>query len=101
MSAWYVLSAMGFYQVEPAGGKFIIGSPLFGETTIRIDADRTFVVKAINNSDANVYVQRARLNGQPYTRSYLMYDDIVQGGVLELEMGPQPSDFGTKSADRP
>ena len=101
MSAWYVLSAMGFYQVEPAGGKFIIGSPLFGETTIRIDADKTFVVKAINNSDANVYVQRARLNGQPYTRSYLMYDDIVQGGVLELEMGPQPSDFGTKSADRP
>ena len=101
MSAWYVLSAVGLYQVEPAGGKFIIGSPLFDEVSIRIGIDKTFVVKAINNSDENIYVQRARLNGQPYSRSYLMYDDIVRGGVLELEMGPQPSDFGTRMADRP
>ena len=101
MSAWYVLSAVGLYQVEPAGGKFIIGSPLFDEVSIRIDTDKTFVVKTINNSDENIYVQRARLNGQPYSRSYLMYDDIVRGGVLELEMGPQPSDFGTQMADRP
>ena len=101
MSAWYVLSAMGLYQVEPAGGKYIIGTPLFDEMTMQVGQGRTFTVKAPGNSDENIYVQRARLNGKPYTRSYLMYDDIVRGGVLELDMGPEPSDFGTKKKDRP
>ena len=101
MSAWYVLSAMGLYQVEPAGGKYIIGSPLFDEVKIQVAQNKTFTVKAVGNSDKNIYVQRARLNGKPYTRSYIMYDDIMQGGMLELEMGPEPSDFGTAYADRP
>ena len=101
MSAWYVLSAMGLYQVEPAGGKYIIGTPLFDEMTMLVGQGRTFTVKAPGNSDENIYVQRARLNGKPYTRSYLMYDDIVRGGVLELDMGSEPSDFGTKKKDRP
>ncbi len=101
MSAWYVLSAMGLYQVEPAGGKYIIGSPLFDELKMQVGDDKCFIVKTINNSDRNVYVQRARLNGKAYTRSYIMYDDIVRGGTLELEMGPEPSSFGTALSDRP
>ncbi len=101
MSAWYVLSAMGLYQVEPAGGKYIIGSPLFDEMTVNTGNGKSFTVKAIGNSDKNIYVQRARLNGKPYTRSYVMYDDLVGGGTLELEMGPEPSDFGTRMEDRP
>lgn len=101
MSAWYVLSAMGLYQVEPAGGKYMIGSPLFDSLTFKVGEGKTFTIKATGNSDRNIYVQRARLNGHPYTRSYLMYDDIIQGGVLELEMGPVPSAFGTNAEDRP
>ncbi len=112
MSAWYVLSAMGLYQVQPAGGLFVIGSPLFSEASISIDGSTTFTIRAIGRpakgqprdaagSPENIYVQSACLNGQPYTRSYIMYDDIVRGGVLELIMGPQPSAFGSAPADRP
>ena len=101
MSAWYVLSAMGLYQVEPAGGKFCIGSPVVSEATINVGGGKTFTVSATNNSAENIYVQRATLNGKPLTRSYIMFSDLKRGGVLELQMGPQPSNFGTKTKDRP
>ena len=101
MSAWYILSAMGLYQVEPAGGKYCIGSPVIDEAAINVGNGKTFTVKATNNSAENIYVQRAQLNGKPYTKSYIFFDDIRRGGTLELVMGPQPSDFGTKKKDRP
>lgn len=101
MSAWYVISAMGLYQVEPAGGKFVFGSPLFDEVTVGLPEGKTFTVKAINNSKDNVYVQSVRLNGKPYTKSYIMYSDIMNGGELEFTMGSQPSKFGTAKKDRP
>lgn len=101
MSAWYVISACGLYQVEPAGGKFIIGSPLFQKAELNVGDGKTFTVLAKNNSDKNIYVQRATLNGKPYTRSYISYDEIINGGTLELVMGPKPSKWGTAKADRP
>ena len=101
MSAWYILSAMGIYQVEPAGGKYVFGSPLFPEVTMKVGNDKTFTIKAIDVSSENIYIQSVRLNGKPYTRSYIMYDDIVRGGTLEFQMGPKPSDFGTKMTARP
>ena len=100
MSAWYVLSSMGLYQVEPAGGKYIIGSPIFNEASMKVGS-KTFTVKAVNNSKENIYVQSARLNGKPYTKSYIMYGDIAKGGTLELQMGNKPSAWGTKKSDRP
>lgn len=101
MSAWYVMSAMGLYQVEPEGGKFIIGSPIMDEATINPREGKSFTIRAINNSADNRYIQSATLNGQPYTRSYIMYPQIAEGGVLELVMGPEPSAFGSDPADRP
>ncbi|MCR5129991.1 MAG: GH92 family glycosyl hydrolase [Prevotella sp.] len=101
MSAWYILSAMGLYQVEPAGGKFCIGSPAVSEATINVGNGKTFTVKATDNSDENIYVQRALFNGKPYTKSYIMFTDLKKGGTLELVMGPEPSNFGTKKKDRP
>ena len=101
MSAWYVISACGLYQVEPAGGKFIIGSPLFQKAELNVGDGKTFTVLAKNNSDKNIYVQRATLNGKPYTKSYISYDEIINGGTLELVMGPKPSKWGTAKADRP
>ena len=101
MSAWYILSAMGLYQVEPAGGKYVFGSPVFPEVTMKVGGDKTFTIRALNVSQENLYIQSVRLNGRPYTRSYIMYSDIVRGGTLEFQMGPQPSDFGTKKKDRP
>ncbi len=101
MSAWYILSALGFYQVEPAGGKYVIGSPLFPEAEVNIGNGKSFIIKAKDVSDQNIYVQSALLNGQPHTHSFIMYEDIMSGGTLELQMGPQPSDFGTQESDRP
>jgi len=101
MSAWYVISTCGLYQVEPAGGKFIIGSPLFEKAALNVGNGKTFTVLAKDNSDKNVYVQRVMLNGKPYTKSYISYDDIIKGGTLELVMGPKPSKWGTAKVDRP
>ena len=101
MSAWYVLSAIGLYQEEPAGGKFIISSPLFNKSTISLGDGKTFTIEAVNNSDTNIYVQSARLNGKPYDKSFIDYKDIVAGGTLTLIMGPQPSRWGTKRSSRP
>ena len=101
MSAWYVLSSIGLYQEEPAGGKYIIGSPQFNEARLNVGDGKTFIVKAINNSDKNIYVQSARLNGKRYDKSYIDYRDIIAGGTLELVMGPKPSKWGTAKKHRP
>ncbi|MDE5667940.1 MAG: GH92 family glycosyl hydrolase, partial [Duncaniella sp.] len=87
MSAWYVLSSIGIYQVEPAGGRYVIGSPLFDSATIKLPGEKSFTVSAKNNSPGNMYVQSASLNGNPYTKGYIDYEDIMRGGVLELVMG--------------
>jgi len=101
MSSWYILSAMGLYQVEPAGGKYIIGSPIVDKAEINVGNGKTFTVVATNNSRDNIYVQSATLNGKKYTKSYINFADISKGGTLQLVMGPTPSKFGTASKDRP
>ena len=101
MSAWYILSAMGLYQVEPAGGKYIIGSPIMDKATISLGDGKNFSIICKNNSSENIYVQSAKLNGKTYTKSYIMYQDMMKGGTLELQMGNQPSKWGTRGADRP
>ena len=84
-----------------AGGRYIIGSPLFDEATLKLPHGKSFSIRTLNNSAENIYVQGAKLNGRRYTKSYLLYDDIMRGGVLELQMGSQPSNWGTRPADRP
>nr|WP_315088712.1 GH92 family glycosyl hydrolase [uncultured Prevotella sp.] len=101
MSAWYILSSVGFYQVDPAGGRYVFGSPLFDEATLNVGNGKTFSVVAHNNSSENKYIQSAKLNGKPYTRSYIDFKDIVRGGTLEFVMGNKPSQFGVKPSDRP
>ena len=90
MSAWYVLSSLGFYQVEPAGGRYFFGSPLFDRAEVRV-RDGVLTVTAHNNSAANKYIQAVKLNGKPYTKPYIAFDDIAAGGVLEFEMGAEPA----------
>lgn len=101
MSAWYILSAIGLYQVEPSGGKFVIGSPLVSEADVKVGQGRTFRIVAQGNSPRNIYVQGAALNGKPLNRSWLSYDEIMQGGTLTLTMGPEPSRFGTSPDELP
>lgn len=101
MSAWYILSALGLYQVAPCGGIYAIGSPLVQQATLHVGNQRTFVIRTHGNSSRNIYVQRLTLNGQPYPYSYLRHQDIVRGGVLEVWMGSKPSKWGTDPAYRP
>ncbi len=86
MSAWYVLSAMGFYQVEPAGGRYYFGSPLFDRATLKV-AGGEFDIIVHNNSAQNKYIQSISLNGKPYAKEWIDFADIAAGGTLEIEMG--------------
>ena len=101
MSAWYILSSVGLYQVDPVGGRFVIGSPLFDKATVNVGRGKTFTVVAKNNSDKNIYVQSARLNGKTLKNSYVDFNDILHGGTLELVMGPKPSKWASAAACRP
>jgi predicted alpha-1,2-mannosidase len=102
MSAWYVLSAAGFYSVTPGSRVYAIGSPLFPEVRFNLENGKTFVIKAGNVSDRNFYIQSARLNGKSYSKSFITHKDIMAGGELVFEMGPSPNKaWGSRAADIP
>jgi predicted alpha-1,2-mannosidase len=102
MSAWYVLSALGFYQVNPSSGMYVFGSPVMDEAIIAARNGRQFTITVRNNSKQNIYIQKMTLNGKPYTKSYIMYDDIMKGGSLIIDMGNKPSaTWGVQRTDRP
>lgn len=90
MSAWYILSALGFYPVEPAGGRYVFGSPLFDKAVLQVSGG-TFTITARNNSEQNRYIQSVRLNGEPYRQPWINHADITAGGTLELTMGAKPA----------
>lgn len=90
MSAWYVFSAMGFYPVDPVGGQYEIGKPLFPEAKLRLANGKTFTVLAPKVSKENIYIQSVKLDGKPYDKSYVTHEQIMNGSTLELEMASQP-----------
>jgi predicted alpha-1,2-mannosidase len=90
MSAWYVLSAMGFYSVTPGLPYYTLGTPLFDEVSMRLENGKTFTVKSRQRKSNHPYIQSMKLNGKPYRKAYLRHTDIMAGGVLELVMGPEP-----------
>jgi putative alpha-1,2-mannosidase len=91
MSAWYLLSSMGFYQVEPAGGRYWFGSPIVDEAVINVGGGKTFTVKAPGNSAENRYIQRITLRGGEYKKPYIDFADIARGGEMILTMGSEPA----------
>ena len=102
MSAWYVMSALGFYPVNPCNGIFVFGTPLVRKAVVAVGGGRQFTMETDNFGPKNIYIQRAMLNGMPYTRSYIDYPTIMAGGTLHLYMGDRPNkDFGAAPEDRP
>lgn len=91
MSAWYVFSAAGFYPVTPGSTIYAIGTPLFPEVRFKLENGKSFVVKARDVSEKNFYIQSATLNGKPYSKSYVEHKDLLSGGELVFQMGPQPN----------
>ena len=102
MSAWHILSALGFYQVNPSNGVFVFGSPLFDKASVNVGNGKRFEVIAKNNSPKNIYIQSVMLNGKPYENAWISYQDIMKGGTLTFTMGDQPNkSFGAASQNRP
>ena len=93
MSAWYVFSAMGFYPVNPVSGEYEIGTPLFPEMRLNLGNGKTFTVLAPNVSRENIYIQSVKVNGQPYDKSYITHQQIVDGATVEFVMGNQPGEI--------
>ena len=100
-SAWYVFSALGFYPVSHTG-EYVIGGPLFKKATLHLENGNTFEIHAPENSRNNLYIQSARLNGRPTTKTYITHEQIQNGGVLRFEMGPEPNKvWGIAADDQP
>ncbi|MCL5006054.1 MAG: GH92 family glycosyl hydrolase [Acidobacteria bacterium] len=91
LSSWYVMSAMGFYPVDPATANYEIGSPLFHKATLHLGNGKDFVIVANNNSQKNVYIQSGTLNGKPWNKPWFSQKDIANGATLVLNMGPTPN----------
>jgi hypothetical protein len=106
MSAWYILSSLGFYSVTPASNQYIIGTPLFPKATINLESrngsgDKQFTIVAHDISDSNKYIESATLNGKPLHRTLLYHNEVVEGGTLEFKMTNTPSSWGTKEGQEP
>jgi len=101
MSAWLVLSAMGFYPVTPGEPTYAIGTPWFEKTTIRLDNGNTFTLKAPGVSAKKHYIKKTLHNGQLWPKTYISHEMITKGGTLEFDMDNKPSDWGTNAGDCP
>lgn len=101
-SSWYVMSAMGFYPVDPSTPDYIIGSPIFDDVRLRMGNGKTLEIVAKNNSAANMYIQSATLNGKPWHKPWFSQSDIRNGAKLVLTMGPKPNrSWGSAPSDAP
>jgi putative alpha-1,2-mannosidase len=102
MSAWFLLSAMGFYSVDPVSTKYIFGTPLFDKVTINLAGGNKLILEVKRESLSSIYMQSIELDGKPHTASWFTHADIQQGGrfAVHLSTHPDPK-FGTSAEDRP
>ena len=102
MSAWYVLSALGFYPVTPGDDIYALGSPLFSSVAVNLENGGKFTVNANGNSKENLYINSVTLNGNPYSKSYISHNDIISGSTFNINMSSSPNyNFAVAKADRP
>jgi len=102
MSAWYVLSALGFYPVDPVSGNYVFGSPLFEHATLELNRGNELVIETVGNGADKPYIQEITWNGSAYTKSWFSHADIEGGGKFKIKMGDKPNEaFGAAPKDRP
>jgi predicted alpha-1,2-mannosidase len=102
MSAWYIMSSMGFYPVDPVSGNYIFGTPLFDNVTLQLGKGKQLEIVAHRSAPSDQYIQSITFNGKPHTRSWFNHREIVNGAKIVFELGSQPSlKFGTQPADIP
>jgi predicted alpha-1,2-mannosidase len=102
MSAWYLMSALGLYAVDPVSTNYVFGSPLVKQAEINIGGGRRLIIDAPANTPDNIYVQEVYWNAKPYSKSWISHADLMHGGRLTFAMGPRPNmAFGAQMAHRP
>jgi predicted alpha-1,2-mannosidase len=101
MSAWYVLSSLGFYPVTPGANQYIIGSPLFEKATINLENKKQFTIQAENISDSAIYIEKAFLNDIALNRTFITHNEIIAGGILKFYMTDAPTNWGTQVGQEP
>jgi len=102
MSAWYILSALGFYPVDPVTANYVLGAPLFEKVSVRLGKGRELVIEAKPAPAPGPWVQSIQINGQPHTRSWFRHADIANGGTLAFTMASEPNkSFGANPAEAP
>ena len=102
MSAWYIFSALGFYPVAPGTDQYVLGAPYLPYLKLTLENGNVVEIKAPNVSDRNRYVQRVRINGQPYSKLYITHSQLTEGCVIEFDMGPKPNKKrGLAPTDKP
>ncbi len=101
MSAWYIFSVMGFYPVAPGSNEYVIGSPCVKSAVINLENGKQFKIEAKNLSDKNIYIQSITLNGKDYHKSFILHKDIINGGELVFNMGPNPNREWAKNMKLP
>ena len=101
MSAWYVLSSLGFYQVSPGSQQYVIGSPLFSKAIIHLENGKDITIEAKNLSDKNIYISESNFLGTQHDQSYFNYSEVMNGGKFEFVMSPTPANADKLSWGRP
>ena len=101
MSAWYVLSSLGFYPVTPGANQYIIGSPLFEKATLNLENKKQFTIQAENISDSAIYIEKAFLNDIELNRTFITHNEIIAGGILKFYMTDAPTNWGTQEGHEP
>ena len=102
MSAWYIFSSMGFYPVAPGTDQYVLGAPYLPYMKVTLENGHTVEIKAPKVSDKNRYVQRVRINGQPYSKLYITHSQLTEGCTIEFDMGPKPNKKrGLATSDKP
>ena len=101
-SAWYVLSAMGFYTVCPGTDQYVLGSPLFKSVKVKLENGKQIQIKSTNNNKQNRYVENMKVNGKNYNKNYLTHEDLTKGAIISFGMSPTPNtERGTEEAAFP
>jgi predicted alpha-1,2-mannosidase len=103
MSAWYLMSALGLYAVDPVSGRYVFGSPLFDRAELDVNSTgKKLVIVSRNNAPDHPYIQSVRWNGRPYSKVWIDHAELARGGELVFEMGPHPNPaYGAAREDRP
>lgn len=102
MSAWYMFAAMGMYPLNPISGEYLLCSPIFDKTAIRLSNGKTFEIVAHKTGKTDMYINAVKLNGKAITNNYITYSDVMKGGKLEIYLQAKPSkQWGAKTQNQP